>query len=280
MDWYIRNYQRVHFALCGLTVAACAALLFGLYETESVPQGIFALMLLHLLIGGRLTRRAANRGITELYRDCDPVPLLENCDRLLAGAEDGDRSSLVLGLRGNRVAALMALGRLEEAEAELNRVQTLLPAKTDVVKVVACHDRIALNLRKGKFSGMEQEIEAVRAMLAKARVPSMFFGMSFPVLMELCLEHDACLLLLNTAGPIPVLGRRIRNLVEQAPAPMYQAQFIMLLAEYYLARGETGRAEEPLRFVAEHAPAMEIGAQAARRLERLGVGQPDPNTDR
>ncbi len=116
MSWLLKYYKGIYIVLVAVGVLCTYLSLWG----TAVATGYFILVLASLVLGGRWLSRAVSRGVVEFYRDCDPEPLLANCDRLLAGAGDG-RGGYLLALRCNRISALLALGRREEARAELDR---------------------------------------------------------------------------------------------------------------------------------------------------------------
>lgn len=266
MSWLLKYYKGIYIVLVAVGVL-CTYL--SLWST-AVATGYFILVLASLVLGGRWLSRAVSRGVVEFYRDCDPEPLLENCDRLLAGAGDG-RGGYLLALRCNRISALLALGRREEARAELDRFADAPPReKGSPAAVTLRWNRAELNLEEERLQGMEGELEAISAMAQKVRVPSLFGGVTFPELMDWHVERGRCLLLLRTAGPVLELLPRLKELLNKAPCTLYQVQAIMDMAEYHLARGETDQALSCLRLVAEKAPKLAIGARAKNKLSHMG----------
>lgn len=266
MSWLLKYYKGIYIVLVAVGVL-CTYL--SLWST-AVATGYFILVLASLVLGGRWLSRAVSRGVVEFYRDCDPEPLLENCDRLLAGAGDG-RGGYLLALRCNRISALLALGRREEARAELDRFADAPPReKGSPAAVTLRWNRAELDLEEERLQGMEGELEAISAMAQKVRVPSLFGGVTFPELMDWHVERGRCLLLLRTAGPVLELLPRLKELLNKAPCTLYQVQAIMDMAEYHLARGETDQALSCLRLVAEKAPKLAIGARAKNKLSHMG----------
>ena len=266
MSWLLKYYKGIYIVLVAVGVL-CTYL--SLWST-AVATGYFILVLASLVLGGRWLSRAVSRGVVEFYRDCDPEPLLANCDRLLAGAGDG-RGGYLLALRCNRISALLALGRREEARAELDRFADAPPReKGSPAAVTLRWNRAELNLEEERLQGMEGELEAISAMARKVRVPSLFGGVTFPELMDWHVERGRCLLLLRTAGPVLELLPRLKELLNKAPCTLYQVQAIMDMAEYHLARGETDQALSCLRLVAEKAPKLAIGARAKNKLSHMG----------
>ena len=266
MSWLLKYYKGIYIVLVAVGVL-CTYL--SLWST-AVATGYFILVLASLVLGGRWLSRAVSRGVVEFYRDCDPEPLLENCDRLLAGAGDG-RGGYLLALRCNRISALLALGRREEARAELDRFADAPPReKGSPAAVTLRWNRAELNLEEERLQGMEGELEAISAMAQKVRVPSLFGGVTVPELMDWHVERGRCLLLLRTAGPVLELLPRLKELLNKAPCTLYQVQAIMDMAEYHLARGETDQALSCLRLVAEKAPKLAIGARAKNKLSHMG----------
>lgn len=266
MSWLLRYYKGLYIVL--VAVGAVCSLL-SLWGT-AVATGYFILVLASLVLGGRWLSRAVSRGVVKFYRDCDPEPLLENCDRLLAGAGDG-RGGYLLALRCNRISALLALGRREEARAELDRFADAPPReKGSPAAVTLRWNRAELDLEEERLQGMEGELEAISAMAQKVRVPSLFGGVTFPELMDWHVERGRCLLLLRTAGPVLELLPRLKELLNKAPCTLYQVEAIMDMAEYHLARGETDQALSCLRLVAEKAPKLAMGARAKNKLSHMG----------
>ena len=266
MSWLLKYYKGIYIVLVAVGVL-CTYL--SLWST-AVATGYFILVLASLVLGGRWLSRAVSRGVVEFYRDCDPEPLLENCDRLLAGAGDG-RGGYLLALRCNRISALLALGRREEARAELDRFADAPPReKGSPAAVTLRWNRAELALEEERLQGMEGELEAISAMAQKVRVPSLFGGVTFPELMDWHVERGRCLLLLRTAGPVLELLPRLKELLNKAPCTLYQVQAIMDMAEYHLARGETDQALSCLRLVAEKAPKLAMGARAKNKLSHMG----------
>lgn len=266
MSWLLRYYKGLYIVL----VAVGAVCTFLSLWSAPVATGYFILVLASLVLGGRWLSRAASRGVVEFYRDCDPQPLLENCDRLLAGAGDG-RGGYLLALRCNRISALLALGRREEARAELDRFADAPPReKGSPAAVTLRWNQAELNLEEEHLQGMEGELETISAMAQKVRVPSLFGGMTFPELMDWHVERGRCLLLLRTAGPVLELLPRLKELLNKAPCTLYQVEAIMDMGEYHLARGETDQALNCLRLVAEKAPKLAMGARAANKLSHMG----------
>lgn len=266
MSWLLKYYKGIYIVLVAVGVL-CTYL--SLWST-AVATGYFILVLASLVLGGRWLSRAVSRGVVEFYRDCDPEPLLENCDRLLAGAGDG-RGGYLLALRCNRISALLALGRREEARAELDRFADAPPReKGSPAAVTLRWNRAELDLEEERLQGMEGELEAISAMAQKVRVPSLFGGVTFPELMDWHVERGRCLLLLRTAGPVLELLPRLKELLNKAPCTLYQVQAIMDMAEYHLARGETDQALSCLRLVAEKAPKLAMGARAKNKLSHMG----------
>lgn len=266
MSWLLKYYKGIYIVLVAVGVLCTYLSLWG----TAVATGYFILVLASLVLGGRWLSRAVSRGVVEFYRDCDPEPLLENCDRLLAGAGDG-RGGYLLALRCNRISALLALGRREEARAELERFADAPPReKGSPAAVTLRWNRAELNLEEERLQGMEGELEAISAMARKVRVPSLFGGVTFPELMDWHVERGRCLLLLRTAGPVLELLPRLKELLNKAPCTLYQVQAIMDMAEYHLARGETDQALSCLRLVAEKAPKLAIGARAKNKLSHMG----------
>ena len=266
MSWLLRYYKGIYIVLVAVGVLCTYLSLWG----TAVATGYFILVLASLVLGGRWLSRAVSRGVVEFYRDCDPEPLLENCDRLLAGAGDG-RGGYLLALRCNRISALLALGRREEARAELDRFAGAPPReKGSPAAVTLRWNRAELNLEEERLQGMEGELEAISAMAQKVRVPSLFGGVTFPELMDWHVERGRCLLLLRTAGPVLELLPRLKELLNKAPCTLYQVEAIMDMAEYHLARGETDQALSCLRLVAEKAPKLAIGARAKNKLSHMG----------
>lgn len=266
MSWLLKYYKGIYIVLVAVGVLCTYLSLWG----TAVATGYFILVLASLVLGGRWLSRAVSRGVVEFYRDCDPEPLLENCDRLLAGAGDG-RGGYLLALRCNRISALLALGRREEARAELDRFADAPPReKGSPAAVTLRWNRAELNLEEERLQGMEGELEAISAMAQKVRVPSLFGGVTFPELMDWHVERGRCLLLLRTAGPVLELLPRLKELLNKAPCTLYQVQAIMDMAEYHLARGETDQALSCLRLVAEKAPKLAIGARAKNKLSHMG----------
>ena len=269
MNWLLRNFTRLYGGMWALT-AVVFLLAPGPARAGAVSCCILAAAAFYVL-GGRRLSRAAGRGLVEFYRDCDPVPLLENCDHWLRRAGERCAEGGVLSLRADRAACLLALGRLEEAEEELNRLSAALSGKKTSTTAVVCRgDRIALALDRGRLQGLEGEIEGVRAMLVRVRVPSQFAGLSFPELMEWCLEGYSCRLLLGTAGPVPQLAVRLRALLERAPCTLYQVQAAARLAEYHLARGEEASALPCLRLAARTGGRLACALWAGDKLSRMG----------
>lgn len=266
MSWLLRYYKGIYIVLVAVGVLCTYLSLWG----TAVATGYFILVLASLVLGGRWLSRAVSRGVVEFYRDCDPEPLLENCDRLLAGAGDG-RGGYLLALRCNRISALLALGRREEARAELDRFAGAPPReKGSPAAVTLRWNRAELDLEEERLQGMEGELEAISAMAQKVRVPSLFGGVTFPELMDWHVERGRCLLLLRTAGPVLELLPRLKDLLDKAPCTLYQVEAIMDRAEYHLARGETDQALSCLRLVAEKAPKLAIGARAKNKLSHMG----------
>ena len=266
MSWLLKYYKGIYIVLVAVGVLCTYLSLWG----TAVATGYFILVLASLVLGGRWLSRAVSRGVVEFYRDCDPEPLLENCDRLLAGAGDG-RGGYLLALRCNRISALLSLGRREEARAELDRFADAPPReKGSPAAVTLRWNRAELNLEEERLQGMEGELEAISAMAQKVRVPSLFGGVTFPELMDWHVERGRCLLLLRTAGPVLELLPRLKELLNKAPCTLYQVQAIMDMAEYHLARGETDQALSCLRLVAEKAPKLAIGARAKNKLSHMG----------
>lgn len=266
MSWLLKYYKGIYIVLVAVGVLCTYLSLWG----TAVATGYFILVLASLVLGGRWLSRAVSRGVVEFYRDCDPEPLLENCDRLLAGAGDG-RGGYLLALRCNRISALLALGRREEARAELDRFADAPPReKGSPAAVTLRWNRAELSLEEERLQGMEGELEAISAMAQKVRVPSLFGGVTFPELMDWHVERGRCLLLLRTAGPVLELLPRLKELLNKAPCKLYQVQAIMDMAEYHLARGETDQALSCLRLVAEKAPKLTIGARAKNKLSHMG----------
>lgn len=266
MSWLLKYYKGIYIVLVAVGVLCTYLSLWG----TAVATGYFILVLASLVLGGRWLSRAVSRGVVEFYRDCDPEPLLENCDRLLAGAGDG-RGGYLLALRCNRISALLALGRREEARAELDRFADAPPReKGSPAAVTLRWNRAELNLEEERLQGMEGELEAISAMAQKVRVPSLFGGVTFPELMDWHVERGRCLLLLRTAGPVLELLPRLKELLNKAPCTLYQVQAIMDRGEYHLARGETDQALSCLRLVAEKAPKLAIGARAKNKLSHMG----------
>lgn len=266
MSWLLKYYKGIYIVLVAVGVLCTYLSLWG----TAVATGYFILVLASLVLGGRWLSRAVSRGVVEFYRDCDPEPLLENCDRLLAGAGDG-RGGYLLALRCNRISALLALGRREEARAELDRFADAPPReKGSPAAVTLRWNRAELDLEEERLQGMEGELEAISAMAQKVRVPSLFGGVTFPELMDWHVERGRCLLLLRTAGPVLELLPRLKELLNKAPCTLYQVQAIMDMAEYHLARGETDQALSCLRLVAEKAPELAIGARAKNKLSHMG----------
>lgn len=266
MSWLLKYYKGIYIVLVAVGVLCTYLSLWG----TAVATGYFILVLASLVLGGRWLSRAVSRGVVEFYRDCDPEPLLANCDRLLAGAGDG-RGGYLLALRCNRISALLALGRREEARAELDRFADAPPReKGSPAAVTLRWNRAELNLEEERLQGMEGELEAISAMAQKVRVPSLFGGVTFPELMDWHVERGRCLLLLRTAGPVLELLPRLKELLNKAPCTLYQVQAIMDMAEYHLARGETDQALSCLRLVAEKAPKLAMGARAKNKLSHMG----------
>lgn len=266
MSWLLKYYKGIYIVLVAVGVLCTYLSLWG----TAVATGYFILVLASLVLGGRWLSRAVSRGVVEFYRDCDPEPLLENCDRLLAGAGDG-RGGYLLALRCNRISALLALGRREEARAELDRFADAPPReKGSPAAVTLRWNRAELNLEEERLQGMEGELEAISAMAQKVRVPSLFGGVTFPELMDWHVERGRCLLLLRTAGPVLELLPRLKELLNKAPCTLYQVEAIMDMAEYHLARGETDQALSCLRLVAEKAPKLAMGARAKNKLSHMG----------
>lgn len=266
MSWLLKYYKGIYIVLVAVGVLCTYLSLWG----TAVATGYFILVLASLVLGGRWLSRAVSRGVVEFYRDCDPEPLLENCDQLLAGAGDG-RGGYLLALRCNRISALLALGRREEARAELDRFADAPPReKGSPAAVTLRWNRAELSLEEERLQGMEGELEAISAMAQKVRVPSLFGGVTFPELMDWHVERGRCLLLLRTAGPVLELLPRLKELLNKAPCTLYQVQAIMDMAEYHLARGETDQALSCLRLVAEKAPKLAIGARAKNKLSHMG----------
>ena len=266
MSWLLKYYKGIYIVLVAVGVLCTYLSLWG----TAGATGYFILVLASLVLGGRWLSRAVSRGVVEFYRDCDPEPLLENCDRLLAGAGDG-RGGYLLALRCNRISALLALGRREEARAELDRFADAPPReKGSPAAVTLRWNRAELSLEEERLQGMEGELEAISAMAQKVRVPSLFGGVTFPELMDWHVERGRCLLLLRTAGPVLELLPRLKELLNKAPCTLYQVQAIMDMAEYHLARGETDQALSCLRLVAEKAPKLAIGARAKNKLRHMG----------
>ena len=266
MSWLLKYYKGIYIVLVAVGVLCTYLSLWG----TAVATGYFILVLASLVLGGRWLSRAVSRGVVEFYRDCDPEPLLENCDRLLAGAGDG-RGGYLLALRCNRISALLALGRREEARAELDRFADAPPReKGSPAAVTLRWNRAELDLEEERLQGMEGELEAISAMAQKVRVPSLFGGVTFPELMDWHVERGRCLLLLRTAGPVLELLPRLKELLNKAPCTLYQVEAIMDRAEYHLARGETDQALSCLRLVAEKAPKLAMGARAKNKLSHMG----------
>lgn len=266
MSWLLKYYKGIYIVLVAVGVLCTYLSLWG----TAVATGYFILVLASLVLGGRWLSRAVSRGVVEFYRDCDPEPLLENCDRLLAGAGDG-RGGYLLALRCNRISALLALGRREEARAELERFADAPPReKGSPAAVTLRWNRAELDLEEERLQGMEGELEAISAMAQKVRVPSLFGGVTFPELMDWHVERGRCLLLLRTAGPVLELLPRLKELLNKAPCTLYQVEAIMDMAEYHLARGETDQALSCLRLVAEKAPKLAMGARAKYKLSHMG----------
>lgn len=266
MSWLLKYYKGIYIVLVAVGVLCTYLSLWG----TAVATGYFILVLASLVLGGRWLSRAVSRGVVEFYRDCDPEPLLENCDRLLAGAGDG-RGGYLLALRCNRISALLALGRREEARAELDRFADAPPReKGSPAAVTLRWNRADLDLEEERLQGMEGELEAISAMAQKVRVPSLFGGVTFPELMDWHVERGRCLLLLRTAGPVLELLPRLKDLLDKAPCTLYQVEAIMDRAEYHLARGETDQALSCLRLVAEKAPKLAMGARAKNKLSHMG----------
>ena len=259
MTWLLNHYRHLQAAL-----AVGAAALFGAITLWKLPlQGVFSvyfgLMLVWLVLGGRWLSRAVSRGMVEFYRDCDPGPMLENCERLLARAGER-RGGWLMEVGLNRSALLLARGRREEAGAELDRLEARAPRRAGATAVTLRWNRAELNLEEGRLQGMEGELEAISAMARRVRVPSPFGGVTFPELMDWHVERGRCLLLLRTAGPVPELLPRLEELLDDAPCTLYQVQAIMDRGEYHLARGET-----------DQAPQLAMGARARNKLAHLGA---------
>ena len=270
MNWLLRNDRKIHLGLAALAAVLVVLSAMGSDLASTLSAAVLFALFFYLVVVGRKLSQATGRGLVEYYRDCDPGPMLENCARLLEGTPDNCRSRYVLSLRANRAGALLALGREEEAQRELDRLSALLsPKKVTQAHVVCGADRVALALRTGRLAGLEGEIETLRARKEKVRVPSLFTGMTFPELMEWCLEGHSCRLLLRTAGPVPVLKDRIQTLLDTAPCRLYQMQAADLMADYFLSLGQPNAARRYLSVVAQQAPELEIGRLAARKVNQL-----------
>lgn len=270
MTWLLNHYRHLQAALAVGAVALFTVITWWQLPLGWLFSGYFGLMLVWLVLGGRWLSRVMNRGMVEFYRDCDPGPMLENCQRLLAGAGER-RGGYLLTVGLNRSALLLATGRLEEAREELDRLEACASRRRPGIDTVTLRwNRVVLNLEEERLQGMEGELEAISAMARRARVPSPFAGMTFPELMDWHVERGRCLLLLRTAGPVPDLLPRLKELLDKAPCTFYQVQAIMDMGEYHLARGETGQALPCLRLAAEKAPRLAMGARAKNKLSHMG----------
>lgn len=269
MNWLLCNYRRVYYTLVALAVPLFLLSLWHPALMGAIPLYLLGVLVCYVL-SGRMISRAASRGIAAYYRDCDPGPMLDNCDRLLRGVEDGG-GDYVAALRENRADCLLSLGRLPEARQELERLSDIRSRSKATTGAVECQCMwIELSLAENRTQGLEREIEQARTMAARNRVPSMFSGLTLPQLVEWRLEGYSCALLLGAAGPVPQLAVRLRKLLETAPCGLYQVQTAWTLAQYHLARGEEGSALPYLRLVAQRGAKLAVGRQAAYKLKGLG----------
>ena len=270
MKWLIQNHRKIYCFLTGLTVVLVALSAAGNDLASTLAAACLFLLVFYLVVGGRRMAKAVGTGLPEYYQNCDPQPLLDNCERLLDGASDHCRSDYVLTLRCYRAGVLVSLGREWEAEEELDRIRAVLPEKKVNETSLTCRvERVAVNLRADLLAGLEHELEAIRKLLPGVRVPSLFAGMTFPELMEWRVERCSCDLLLRTAGPVPDLKDRIQGLIDTAPCNFYQVQAASLMAEYYLSLGQVEAALPCLRFAIKKAPKLAAGQRAEDRLARV-----------
>ena len=272
MKWLVRNYHWVRYAITALIAVMVVLSAFNVPGASTLAAAGLFLLIFYLVVVGRKVSTAAGEGIVEFYRDCRPEPLLNNCDQLLAGVSDTCRSPYVISLRSNRVSALRALGRHSEAEEELARLEAVLPQKkVDEETVMFRYARLNMDMDRGAFAGLEEELEEIGAMLEHTRTPSIFAGLTWTEVMERLLELSRCRLTLLADGPVPGLESRLKELIPTLPGTMYQVQGARLLGEYHMARGEYIRAKKPLTFAADKGGTTEAGRLARQALERIAA---------
>lgn len=246
-DWIAGHARAAYW----IWVALCLPLV-GVLNALGLPLLTVYLVCLCWIAGGWLlinygTFWGLRRCIRTLDRDCDPEPMLELCRTVLRQ----NPKSVLYRLDGG--FALLALGRREEAAAELaglEAVKRLWKNPSMAQLYCTCRADLAPDAEEAG-AWLDRLEQAVGKRPGVARVLA---------------EQRASLALRRgeTEGLEPIFLAAL----ERANTPRLRVARRWLLAELYRLEGRQAEAREHLAYVAEHGNKLYVRAEAEKLLEQ------------
>ncbi len=266
--WVCRNYK-LGVLLIGGIVGANALFIL-------TPMGVPILTVIYLLVAAELPwlllygvciRRRSREALLALNGNCDPEPLLELAQESLDQFDRRGKSRRVslLSWRLNKSSALIALGRYEEALAELDSISAKLRERFQEAMLVCRNNRAAALGALGRVEEMEQEMAQIGQLLGEIRPNTGIFRASQTAIRF----NQGVLLLLKEGGSLQA-ERLYKELLDEEASPRHQVIAHLGLARCALAQGEKEEARPHLRYVLNHGNKLAARQTAQELWDQLG----------
>lgn len=212
------------------------------------------MLLCSLVAGSACSSYLMNPTVKSLNNQCDPFPLLAECeDQFTYVKNKGNRQLLTI----NHAAALIELGRNEEALAELEALNIDAPAAMPVWRYVYYHNAAIASFN----CGQREKADAYRNK-ANQQVPSVKSKKLQPMIRSTARQLEAIHYLEDGdyTNARQILGQCI-----DLPDTLAKVHHAFLWGQLELAQGNPAAARVPLEFAAQYGNRLAV-AETARAL--------------
>lgn len=250
-----------------VVVTALMAILLSIYslgDFDSLNVFIYILagftVLLSFFLGASCGGHLMNPTVKTLHDHCDPYPLLEECDTQLSYVKNRGNRQLI---SVNRAAALIELGRTEEALAALEDLNIDSPTAMPLWRYIYYHNSAMAALRcdqREKAEIYTHKAEQQVSSISEKRWQSLLQYSAQGRNTALCL-YDG-----DYEG-----ARRVLEEKWEHPDRLAQVHHAYQWAQVELAQGNLSSAQIQLEFVLQHGNRLAIVEKARTLLEEINA---------
>lgn len=267
----LRWFNHIRFFLyVGALVVWFAVFLLLISVTKTIPSlpgyliPVLVLCVLYIFSSFWVSKEA-NETVSRYNNQCDPQPMLDICTAQLSEMHSAPTQRYMLFLRGNRIAALSALGRTEEAAAEMEWFLPKIPEKRGKPTLFTVLNRlnyVGIMLDQGRIDRSVRELSSLTDLLASPDCPAAIR----PLLARHLELHRCALALLRGDYQGGLLEGRLLSLLDSAPYFVSRVGCAYQLGKYYLATDRRDEAMERFQYVADNGGTLAICANAKQFL--------------